>query len=270
MKKIITKDNYRKYLNIDLFLIIICLFVLISYQSYAFYYDKYSFKYISSKVGNFLSEHGDISLLINIENGTRNGEKHYKIVSSIPDNGYVYKSSICKNGSTINYDEKIHAMKINATKKDECYAYFDLERDADLVMTIMVEKSVNSNEYIESDVIPLYGYSYSSANCDNGSNITYDEKNRKLYLTSSTLDKCQIYFKKLESNIDALVYLNNNGVLELVTELDETKKYIINSKSKCRLNREDVSSTISIEGRNIIIDAPNNSKCDVILDINNE
>ena len=199
--------------------------------------------YKSSKVGNFLSEHGDISLLINIENGTRNGEKNYKIVSSIPDNGYIYKSSTCKNGSTINYDEEKPVMKINKpTKKDECYAYFDFERDADLVMTIMVEKAVNSNEYIENDVIPLYGYSYSTATCENGSNITYDEASTKLYLSSSTLDKCQIYFKKLESNIDALVYLNNNGVLELVTELDETKKYTVNSKSKCRLNREDVSA----------------------------
>lgn len=270
MKKIITKDNYRKFLNIDLFLLVICLFLLVSYVSYSYYYNGYSFKFINSKVGNFFSSSSDISLLINIENGTRNGKKSYKVVSSIPDMGYIFKSSNCKNNSVITYDEDNKVFSINANKKDECYAYFDLERNADLNMNIMIEKIPSSGEYIESDIIPIYGYEYSNYSCKNGSTITYDDINHTLLLTSNTLDDCQIYFNKKTSNIDALIYLNNSNTLELLDELNINNKYTINSKSRCRLNNIDVPSNINIDGINISIDAPDNSKCDVILDISND
>lgn len=269
MKKIINKDNYRKLLNIDLFLIILLLFTLTSLISYSYYNNRYSFKYLNTVVGNFFSKDSDVSLLINIENGTRNGKKTYKIVSSIPDNGYTYKSSNCKNGSSITYDEETSKISITSSVKDECYAYFDLTRESDLTMNILIEKLPNTNEFVSSSVIPIYGYYYSHSNCKNGSNITYIEDTNKLYLTTSTIDSCDIYFNKLSSNIDANVYLNNSGVLELLQELDDSKVYKINSNSICRLNRVKVESNITITNNKININSSDNSKCDVILDIVN-
>ena len=59
ISKIINKDNYKKLLAIDLSLIVICLFLLVTYYSFAYYNNGFSIRFLNAKVGNFLTNNSD-------------------------------------------------------------------------------------------------------------------------------------------------------------------------------------------------------------------
>lgn len=266
--KLITKDNYKRFLLIDLSLIIVCLFLLVSYFSFAYYYNGLSIRFVNSAVGNFLTGNGDISIVIYTENSNINksGMNKYRIVSDVPELGYTFKEGICKNGSTIDFDENTKTIKASVNKKDECSIYFDISKTADLSMHIMIQESFNNDKYVETVKIPIYGYNFKNATCENGSNITFSEEDNSLYVTASQNDNCFVYFDINEKNIKANVYLNHNGTLELIDEIDNTKNYTVNQRSECRLNYQKVSSTINYINGKIEIITTDNAVCDVILD----
>lgn len=266
--KIITKDNYKKYLLIDLSLIIVCLFLLVSYFSFAYYYNGLSLRFINAKVGNFLTRDSDLSIIIYAEksNINKTGMSKYRIVSDVPELGYTFKEGSCKNGSLISYNEATKLINASVNLKDECSIYFDISKTADLSMHILVQENFGTDKYLETMKIPIYGYNFKNAICENGSNVTYNEDENSLYVTASQNDNCYVYFDINDNNIKANVYLNHNGTLELLDELDKSKNYTINSRSECRLNFQKINSTISYTNKKIEIITNDNAVCDVILD----
>ena len=133
-------------------------------------------------------------------------------------------------------------------------------------MHIMIEENFNTEKYIESTKIPIFGYVFKNSSCENGSNVTYNEEDNSLYLTASQNDNCYVYFDINDQNIRANIYLNHSGTLELLDALDKTKDYTVNAKSECRVNYNKVNSDITYENGKIVINTSSNAMCDVILD----
>ena len=89
ISKIINKDNYKKLLAIDLSLIVICLFLLVTYFSFAYYNNDLSIRFLNAKVGNFLTNNSDLSIVIYVQNAS--GTNKYRIASDVPELGYSFK-----------------------------------------------------------------------------------------------------------------------------------------------------------------------------------
>lgn len=264
ISKIINKDNYKKFLAIDLSLIVICLFLLVAYFSFAYYNNDLSIRFLNAKVGNFLTNNSDLSIVIYVQNAS--GTNKYRIASDVPELGYSFKEVSCKNDSIINYDDVTKQIAVSVNQKDECSLFFDIEKTADLSMHIMIEENFNTEKYIESTKIPIFGYIFKNSSCENGSNVTYNEEDNSLYLTASQNDNCYVYFDINDQNIRANIYLNHSGTLELLDALDKTKDYTVNAKSECRVNYNKVNSDITYENGKIVINTSSNAMCDVILD----
>ena len=148
ISKIINKDNYKKLLAIDLSLIVICLFLLVTYFSFAYYNNDLSIRFLNAKVGNFLTNNSDLSIVIYVQNAS--GTNKYRIASDVPELGYSFKEVSCKNDSIINYDDVTKQITVSVNQKDECSLFFDIEKTADLSMHIMIEENFNTEKYIET------------------------------------------------------------------------------------------------------------------------
>lgn len=127
MKKYITANNYKKYLTIDLFFIVLCLFLLVTYFSSAFYNDSISLPLMSSKVGEFYNKNSDLSVTVyqEIIDQYKNPSGNYQVVKDIPIENYTFSRYECLNNSIISYDDTLKSVIMDATMKDECKVYFN-------------------------------------------------------------------------------------------------------------------------------------------------
>ena len=99
----------------------------------------------------------DVELYIMMQdaNGTyEHTEKKYRNVDSIPAYGFTFSGYSCQNGSTVEIDSETGKLKVLATQRDVCYAYYDgsLE-NADIIANVYVQKVVGG-DYIKVSTIP--------------------------------------------------------------------------------------------------------------------
>lgn len=266
-EKHINRHNYRKYLTVDIFLIVVCMFILVSYASFAYYDESFSLKLLNSQVGNFRSYNSDISIMFYQEkqNDDGSGMGEYKPVSEVPRSGFAFNNYTCKNSSTIEYNQETKEVVLSSNTKDECNIYFNATNTSDLDVAFMIEDGLDTDNYQKMANIPIYGYKYDHYDCVNNSEIIYDDVNERFQLNSTQKDTCNIYYKKL-NNLHVNVYIRKNNTLELITSLPKTKSYQLSTGSECRVNYKPVSSNISFNNKKITIDTDVNASCDVYLE----
>ncbi len=108
----------------------------------------------------------DIELYIMMQdgNGTHTREHYdeepedvirtYRNVDNIPAYGFTYSGYYCQNGSTVEIDEETGNIKVLATQRDVCYAYYDGDlQNADIIANVYVQKVVGGN-YVKVSSIP--------------------------------------------------------------------------------------------------------------------
>ncbi|MEG1506328.1 MAG: hypothetical protein RR478_02395, partial [Bacilli bacterium] len=67
------------------------------------------------------------SLALMYETTPESGEYQVSTDSTWPSTGYTFNSTLskCENGSTLTYDATTNKVKVQSTKSDKCYVYFD-------------------------------------------------------------------------------------------------------------------------------------------------
>ena len=276
-ENIFLKSKYRRRnLLVTGSLIIVCLFLLVLYPSFAFYQNNYEFDLIGGVVGDMYANQFDYSLLIYIEetNSLGEGTGTYKLTSEIPTFNYVYSGFKCNNNSTLKYDETTAFTSVTLNQKDICSIYFDLLGSADISIQIMVEETINSNSYKISNFIPYFGYKYSHYECDNNSYLTYNSELHKVSVETSSKEYCQVYFKKEEADIDIKLFIesthNSQNYIERLS-IPSNKEYQISNNTICfNENNERVEIDISYTDGYIQLNPLSISYCNVYLDLKNE
>ena len=106
----------------------------------------------------------ELYVMMQDQNGTHTREhydeepgdviKTYRNVDSIPAYGFTYSGYYCENGSTVTIDEETGNIKVLATQRDVCYAYYDGDLlNADIIANVYVQKVVGGN-YVKVPSIP--------------------------------------------------------------------------------------------------------------------
>lgn len=99
----------------------------------------------------------DIELYVMMQdaNGTHeHAEKKYRNVDDIPAYGFTYSDYSCQNGSTVEIDSDTGKIKVLATQRDVCYAYYDGDLQAsDIIANVYVQKTVGG-PYTKVSSIP--------------------------------------------------------------------------------------------------------------------
>lgn len=277
VENVFLTSKYRKRnLIVTGSLIIVCLFLLVLYPSFAYYQNDYEFKLIGGVVGDMYANQFDYSLLIYVEepNSLGDGSGTYNLTSEIPSFNYVYSGYKCNNNSTLNYDETTTLASVTINQKEICSLYFDLINTADISVQIMVEDSIGSNSYKLSNFIPYFGYKYSHYECDNNSNLTYNNELHKISVETSSKEHCQVYFKKEEADIEVRLFIEQNYGLKNYIErfsIPSNKEYVINDNSVCfNENNERIETDISYTDGYVEVNPLGVSYCQVYLDLKNE
>lgn len=196
--------NRQKYLLMASSFVFLILFANI-YNSYGYYNDISTIPIIHAKVGNFSLSNYDYTLLVYLENGTKDGTYH--LAHNIPTSGYKYKEYSCINNSTLDYDDNLYTTNVTLKKKDVCSIYFDLINEPDITLNIMLETKPESETYNLSDFIPSFGYVYSHYECKNSDSVlNYDSSLHKVTVSSSKKESCNVYFNKLKSDIEVVLF----------------------------------------------------------------
>lgn len=266
---LLCSKNRRKNLIIVLSSIVFNLFLLI-FSSNAYYVDNLNISILQALIGDFNSDKYDYSLKIYLENANEKGTYH--LSNSIPVMGYKYNRYTCKNGSELVYENGVASVSIDG--KDSCSIYFDVEVNPDVIININIEEDINSNTYKLTDNYPYLGYTYTSYNCNNNSELIIDNELHIIKSKTNQKDICNVYFKKINEDININLYiedgLDTNNYYES-NSIPSNNKYSLNSKSICKdENNNDLNSEITYSEGIINISTENISYCDIYLDVENE
>jgi len=272
-RNLLSSKNRKKNLTIIGILIVLNLFVLSLYVSFAYYNEVASVPLVHASVGNMYSNQYDYVLLVYLEDDYN--VKHYHISENIPLYGYTYNSYKCNNNSTLIYDNVTKTTSVTLTQKDICSIYFDLTSDSDINVLIMLENTFNSNDYSINNNIPPYGYEYSHYECEHNSQLIYDNELHKVRISTDKKESCSIYFKKISSDVTIDLHLeetygssNYNQFISIPANII----YTLNSeKSVCNNEEgENLDIVISYTDGFITFDSVEVSNCEIYLDIANE
>ena len=81
-------------------------------------------------------------------------------------------------------------------------------------LTMMYETEAGSGEYqVTSDTTwPQEGYVFNEqlSACENGSELTWDDENKRVIMEANTSDKCYVYFDKKPDYLTLVNYIKNN------------------------------------------------------------
>lgn len=262
---LLNEKNRKKNLITIGFLLMFLLTALIFLPSYAIYQNNYSFLLFNNIVGDSYEKNFDANLLIYIKD--QNDCCKYNLVNEIPKYGYKYEKYKCENDSTLNYNEELKKLSFNSIEKDTCRIYFDLIKEPDVSINVMLETDIDSNNYVHSKNIPVYGYMYSHYECQNNSIINYDSNIHIINMEAEIEDTCTLYFKKESNDIAIDIYIND----KLEETIPGNQKYILNnSKSECYKNNEKVNAIINYNNGYIVINNESVDYCKIYLDITYE
>lgn len=263
--------NRKQNLTIIALLIVMNVFLLNSFYSYAYYNDYSSFVLVHSKVGNVKIKDADYSLQIFLEN--QNDKGSYSLGESIPYIGYTYSGYNCDNEGTLVYDEALKTTRATITNKNACSIYFDLTQDGDITVLVKTESDYNSGTYNSSKVIPYYGYSFNKVECENGGTGTYNVANHYLEINSSVKDVCTAFFNKKDTNNKVNLFLEDTyqsgNYINRNSFIKNINYNLNNAKSNCKnSNGEIINGNIEYTNGEINITG-SNLTCDIYMDRTN-
>lgn len=262
--------NRRKNLTMIAASIVFNLFLLIL-SSNAYYVNNLNISVLQAVIGDFNSEKYDYSLKIHLENASEKGTYH--LSNNIPMVGYTYNRYTCKNGSELVYENGITSVVLD--QKDSCDIYFDIETNPDVIININVEEDINSNTYKIVENYPYFGYTYSSYNCNNNSELVIDDELHEIKTKTKQKDICNVYFKKIEEDININLFIEDGLETDSYYKnnfIPSNNKYSLNnSKSGCKdENNSSLDSEITYSDGVINISTDRVSYCDIYLDVENE
>lgn len=268
-------DYKKRKLAIIGSIVLINFLLLRLFTSFAIYQNQFEFSILGSKVGDKFLNEFDYTLLIYIEDVDTDGSASgkYNLTSEVPTFGYVYSGYKCKNDSTLVFDEELKFTTVDLEKKDVCSVYFNLTQNSDITLNVFLEEKVNSNQYVRSNNLPYFGYKYSHYECNNGSIINYNSTLHKVSVEASKKDNCKIFFKKEQSDIEVILFVENStgDYIESLTIPSGNNYKLNSSNSEClNTNNERVNAEISYVDGYIGIVTNEIAYCKVYLDLNNE
>ena len=182
---------------------VLILLVLIN-TSLGYYYTEANIPITSNVVGDIYTKNYDYVLLIYKKNIS-----DYDLTYDIPSKEYKYSGYKCKNNSVLIFDEDTRETSVDLLSKDVCSIYFDLENSLDIILNVMLENQIDSNTYSVGDNVPVSGYKYDHYECDSKGTLTYDSNLHKVNLSTKVKEKCNIYFKKVESDVTVNLFVEN-------------------------------------------------------------
>ena len=246
------------------------------------YYNNTSepMRILASVVGDFNSGDGDANMIFFKKNSAGDYVRTY----AVPAIGYVFDdtktncSITCANNDSSAacyyvYNANTKSFTLNSEDKVTCKFYFNREADEDII--INVYKQVN-NSYELSEVIPAYGYAYSTYSCTNGSTLTYSSSTRTFSAETTQKDTCNVYFdidNTTSSDVTTIVYVQKSvgsSTYEMVETIPQNKTYVKSTTqtSKCvDANSVDTNATITYSDGSINISASGQQTCTVYLDL---
>lgn len=236
---------------------------------YAYYDSKSAFLFLGTTIGDFDLGDGDINLMLYIEGD--NGE--YNLAKSIPLIGYVLNSekTNCPTDYTLNNNE----ITISSSEKITCKFYYDKAMEADIKVNIMLEQ--DDGNYSLSEIIPAYGYSYSTYSCDDSSiitNLNYNSETRVFSFNTTGKNICYAYFNKSgTTDVGVNVYIQkeeNSNTYELHDYIPSYNIYKLstNKTSYCTdSSGSNINATITYTNGEISISSNQAGICYVYLDI---
>lgn len=265
----------KKYIALTSLLIVITILLVNLYTSFAYYNDDEGYPILHAKVGNMYLNNYDYVLLVYLENADSPDNSTYHLANNIPLTGYDYSGYSCQNNSTLLFDEDTRNTQVNLVKKDVCSIFFDLKGTLDIIVNIMLEDNVNSDKYTLGNNIPAYGYTYSHYECDNSSELEYDSNLHTVKFNTNKKDKCNVYFKKENSDIDIKLFVENtldkNDYLERASIPSGRNYEINNERTTCSKNNgERVDIDMSYVDGYINASTTEKVSCNVYLDIKND
>lgn len=276
-ENLLRSENRKKYLTTTGILIIANLLLINIYISFAYYNETASLSLLKAIVGDMYIEGNDYTLLVYQEDtdSTGNGNGKYHLTKNIPAIGYNYSGYKCQNNSTLVFNEETKLASVTMEQKEVCSVYFDVIGKMDLTVKIMLEETVNSNNYILGERIPAFGYKYSHYECQNNGVLEYDSELHKVKLSSSTQEHCSIYFNKDNTDITITLFVEEayqtgeyierlNIPSNVVYKLNESKSSCMNN------NNERIDTTISYTDGYIDVAVSEIAYCNIYLDINEE
>lgn len=97
----------------------------------------------------------ELHIMLQDTNGTSEHEsKMYREIENIPAYGFSYSGYKCDNGSTVEIDPETGKIKVLATQRDVCYAYYDGDLNAaDIIANVYIQKTVGG-AYTKVSSIP--------------------------------------------------------------------------------------------------------------------
>ena len=268
-KSIQNPQNRKKYITTVLILILLNIFFINQLFSFGYYYDEAVFPIASRKVGNLYLKNNDYILLIYLQNGDNN----YRLVNEIPSNIYTYSGYRCNKGSVLIFDEDTRETSVDLLGKDVCSIYFDLEFESDITLNVMLEDSPGSNTYSIGNNIPVHGYKYDHYDCDGNGILNYDSSLHKVNLSTENKEKCNIYFKKENSDVIVNLFIENTFNTEDFIErktIPSGISYSLNSDRSYCISKtgERKDANLSYTDGYINLDTDEITKCRVYLNKN--
>lgn len=262
--------------------------------THAYYSNSIPMSLLATLVGDFDLGDGDINMMFYKEN-----ENHkYVKVFSAPAIGYTYDSTKttctieCSDydtnpsaNCTYKYNSSNNTFSVDSEDKVTCKFYFNISETKDVTINLYRQDSNgtitnNDKTYSAVDVIPAYGYVYSTYSCQNGSTLTYTSGERKISVDSSVKDTCSVYFD-IDSNttldVDTAIYVQQkvNGSFVKVETIPQNKTYRLSTAqgytSKCYdtsvTPAQETNATISYNNGYITIDSAEQQSCTIYLEL---
>lgn len=143
-----------------------------------------------------LTSSSDITINIMLEDTVDSAT--YSISKNIPYYGYKYSYYECDNNSDLTYNSTQHKVNFKSSNKDVCKIYFQKE-SSDIEVSLYVEDSYGSNNYIKKNEIPsgqTYTLNAEESECLNNNERTETEisySNGYIEIDSDEVTYCKVY-----------------------------------------------------------------------------
>ena len=281
--KVKSNSNLRKKIGISCMVLFFAFVIIFGIKcAYAYYTMTTPMSIIASSVGDFDTGDGDINVMVY----KKNQNNDYVTTYGVPASGYQLTNVSCDITCTTNssdncyyvYSDVTDTISVTSNKKVTCKFYFDPLGASDVNVYIMKEDSqgshtYNSKKYTMVNVIPAYGYEYSSGTCDDGVSPTYDSSIRQFNVSLSEKTNCYAYFNAVgSSDIVVNTYVQSASGSSVYNKVDSipanrTYKLSVSKTSSCKYKDGTTATAPTYSNGYIQIDASAGVTCEVYLDL---
>ena len=159
----------------------------------------------------FRKTKGDIILNVYTKESSKAARK---IASKIPDSNYLFTSVECKDNegnlveNVMMWNEATRQFDVKTNKRIECTAVFTKKEQLVNITYYIEDASGNSTfeefKYSKTNGYPSDAYTFYKADCENGTQITFDSANGKLTYNETQKDTCKVYFRGGSKKVNML------------------------------------------------------------------